>query len=139
MDRELIEFFEGKFNSVESGMERLRAELRAELREETGKLRQEVTESRLETERRFDKLEGKIRQSHVLTEDVRSDVKGVAEGVVAVREELAQHRVETEAARRDDKAFLISLFRHGRRSTESQDERLDEHEARLTRLESARA
>ena len=66
-------------------------------------------------------------------------MKGVAEGVVAVQEQLAQHCEATEAARRDDKAFLISLFRHGRRSIESQDERLDEHEVRLRRLESARA
>ncbi len=132
MDRELIEYFDKQFKSFDEKLgafdEKLGAfdEKLGAFDEKLESLERRFDEAehgaernRQEAEQRFDRLDGKIRQTHVLIEDVRSDVKGVAEGVVAGREELARHRHESEAAHREDKALLISLFRHGLDSIES--------------------
>ena len=112
MDRELLEYLEGKFSQFEGRF--------SQLEEKFENLEFRLEGFREEASERFDRLEGKIRQSHVLIEDVRSDVKGVAEGVVAVREGLTEHREQSRREREDDKVFLISLFRHVQESLEAQ-------------------
>ena len=166
MDREQIEYFERKFGRIDEKFGRIDEkfgridekfgridEKFGRIDEKFGRIDEkfgnierklETMESGLEgfreeTEKRFDQFGGQIRRSHVLTENLRSDLNGVAEGVVATREQLTLHRKESEEARQEDKALLISLFRHGQRLLETHEKRLDEDDGRLTRLESARA
>jgi uncharacterized coiled-coil DUF342 family protein len=57
-------------------------------------LRGEVDQRFDQVDQRFDKLETEVRGAYVLIEDVRKEVRIVAEGVVGVTEQLKEHRAE---------------------------------------------
>ena len=74
---------------------------------------------------------GTVRHTQVMMEDLRSDLQLVAEGVVAANEKLDRQEQERQLERREDRAFLRSVFGELQRTQDS-------HGMRLTRLEAAR-
>lgn len=67
-----------------------------------------------------------------MIEDLRGGLARVAEGVVDMNAKFDRQREENERARREDRAFFTSLLQEVKG-------RVDDHETRITRLESARA
>jgi regulator of replication initiation timing len=161
MDEEMIGYLDRRFDESERRMRQILEEivgdtsrqiggLRQEiggLRQEIGGLRQETGERfdalrqetgerfdalRQETAERFENVDGQIRHTHVLIEDLRSDLKTVAEGVVNVNEKLDRHIERMDRQRVEDRAADRVVFSHHQES-------LDDHEMRLSGLESARA
>ena len=77
-------------------------------------------------------LDDQFRRTQVLIEDLRGGLERVAEGVFDMNAKFDQQREENEKARREDRAFFNSLFRDVKGQA-------DDHETRITRLESAGA
>ena len=64
---------------------------------------------REETTRRFEQVEGSIREAHVLIEDLRDKIAVVAEGVDGVSERLDRLAVQHEATDRSVKALDLRV------------------------------
>lgn len=99
MDQELIAFFERKFDEAR---EQQRADLEA--------FRQEVSTSFGQVDKRFKGLEEDVRQSHVLIEDVRGEVRLVAEGVANVDEKLERFREDQTKEHAETRALLKASY-----------------------------
>lgn len=85
---------------------------------------------RQETAERFEKVETEARHTRILIEGLRDDIQKVAEGVTNVNERLDRAIEEMEQRREADATANRMLFSHHQG-------RLDNHEERLSGLESA--
>lgn len=137
MDQDLINHLDTRFDESARQTRQIVEETTRQIVEAaTRQILQETTRQiealDQKTADRFEKVDSEIRHTRVLIEDLRSDLKAVAEGVVNVNEKLDRHLERWERQRADDQAANRVVFSHHQ-------ERLDDHETRLTGLESARA
>ena len=143
MDPELIEYLDRRFGETNSRIDENNQHL-AETNQHLAETNQRLDETnrRLaegfesagqridETNQRVDRVAGQVRQTHVVIEALRSDLQGVAEGVANVDQKLDRRWRQRGLERQEDRALMSSVFGHIRR-------RQDDHEIRLTRLESS--
>lgn len=107
MDQDLLAYLDQRFSSIDRRFEEAAQQLQA-LRDETvsqfsriderfGRVDQrlEGMDQRFEgMDQRFDTLETDVRKTWVSIEDVRGQVRLIAEGVASNNEQLGLHRVE---------------------------------------------
>ena len=78
---------------------------------------------------RFGQLETEIRHAHVLLEDLRRDLRGVADGVAAGHESLEQFREEVDRRFEEQNSTLRLYFTSLKRRDDELDSRLSKVEA----------
>ncbi|MCP4662042.1 MAG: hypothetical protein GY856_42100 [bacterium] len=122
MDKDLIAYLDRRFDETGHQIESLRREMVERL---------DQGDERFERiDERFERVETDIRHTHVLLEDLRSDLQGVAEGVIAGREALERFRKEVDRRFTKQESNLRPYFAHLKR-------RDDELDTRLRKVESA--
>jgi len=104
MDQELIAYLDARFREASEQVEGLREEFagfRGEttqqisgLRGEITSLRDEFVGFREETSQNFSRADEKIRQVHIVVEDLRDEIKVLAEGLSGFGEQLNSFRTE---------------------------------------------
>lgn len=117
MDRELVTYLDRRFAENEETTRRIVEETTRRIvdqrfaeNEETTRRMMEETAQRV-VDGATERLEGQIRHTQVMVEDVRSDVKLVAEGVGALNQKVDRLQGDNERARREDRAYFTALFR----------------------------
>ena|SRR3982751_3533576 len=135
MDQELIAYLDERFRETNQQIASLREEfgglrgefggLRGEFGDlcgEFGGLRGEFDSFREETGRNFDRVDGEIRKTGVLVEDLRREVQVVAEGVRGANERLDAFKAEVAQEFKDVRSLIHlsykDLDRRIRRSDE---------------------
>lgn len=120
--RRILDEMARQFATVREETNRQFAEAREERNGQIQELRQEMLE-------RFDGVDERIRLNRVLIEDLRSDLQGVAEGVVMVNEKLDRREAERISENRDLRTEMRFLHRRSEQRNDEQDARLDAREA----------
>lgn len=115
MDQDLIAYLDKRFASLEQRVGDQVQTLREETAQGFSSVERQVQAFRDETQQKFsgvdqrlDNLETDVRRAYVAIEDLRDDVRLVAEGVTNVNERLDRHEENTSQRFTD----LESLLRH---------------------------
>jgi DNA repair ATPase RecN len=121
MDQDLLAYLDQRFSSIDRRFEETAQQIQTLRGEMTSQLSR--VDQRLEgMDQRFDTLETDVRKTWVSIEDVRGQVRLVAEGVASNYELLGLHRVEV--SRRFDELEALT-----RQSYADLDERVQRLEA----------
>lgn len=91
MDQDLIAYLDRRFSALDERVERQFQTLR----EETAQGFANVDQRLVNVDQRLEALETDVRRAYVAIEDLRDDVRLVAEGVTNANERLDRHREET--------------------------------------------
>ncbi len=112
MDQDLIDYLERRFSSIDQRFDQVDQRF-AQMDQ-----RFDLVDQRFDqADQRFEKLETDVRRAYVAIEDLRGQVRLVADGVTNVNEQLSQHR--EEVSRRFDEVESFN-----RRSYEDLDSRV---------------
>jgi hypothetical protein len=104
------------------------AEMIAYLDKHFGGLQQQVADLRGEMTRRFEQMEDKVHQAHILIEDLRDKIHLIAEGFMGLHEKLDCYRNESIASFEQVRGWIEPYYRilDGRiRAMETRAERQD--------------
>jgi chromosome segregation ATPase len=131
MDKDLIDYLDQRFSALDQRFEQIdqrfdQVDRRFEqIDQRFGQVDQrfgQVDQRFEQMDQRFEKMETEVRRAYVAIEDLRGQVRQVADGVANVGEQLSRHREEV-AQRFDDGEAL------NRRSYEDLDSRVHRLEA----------
>ncbi len=111
MEPELIHYLDQRFGKIDRQFAKIDA-------------RFEKVDARLEENKE------QIRHTHVVIEDLRSDVQGVAEGVATVNQKLDRYIESAERQRQEDRSLDLKV-------QSAASKRIDRLETRVGRLESS--
>ncbi len=111
MDRELKDYLDRLEHRVNARFDENQAQM-AEFRARFDESQEQMAEFRGDVERRFDRVDGEIRQAHVMIEDVRTLTQTVAEGVVAVREGQQRNTGELKEEIGEVRDLLTASYGH---------------------------
>jgi hypothetical protein len=125
MDQELKAYLEQHFRETSRQIEELRGETARQFEEsrgetsrqfeesrgELGQLRGEFEEFRGETSRQFAEVHQESRQGRVLLEGIRSDLRLLAEGVIATGQKFVAHQAETRLSLEKMEAAVHPYYR----------------------------
>ena len=124
MDQDLIAYLDRRFAALDQGVEQQVRTLREETAQGLDKVGQQVQTLREENTQRFDRvdqrfdrvdqrleaLETDVRGAYVAIEDLRDDVRLVAEGVVNVTEQISQKHAEVSQRISDLESLLRQSY-----------------------------
>ncbi len=112
MDNELKDYLDRLERHVDTRFEENRGHLERHVDARFEENRGQLADFRREVEQRFEQADDKIRQTHVVVEDVRGLVETVAEGVVAVRESQQQNTEELKEEIGEVRDLLTASYRY---------------------------
>ncbi len=119
MDRELITFLKAQFEGVNRRLDGMDA-------------RFDGNDAKFKSiDRRFDEVKEQNRHTHVLIEDLKSEVQLLAEGHAAQDEKIDRRFDEAETGRKEDRGHLEAMMKGTFLHLSRRDDELEEQWAEL--------